>query len=322
MSLGARCVLLACLWQAGCAVAQFSRPSAVFDRQQLLEDLRILAADDMEGREVGTAGGSRARMYVVRRFREAGIEPVNNGYEHAFAVAGSRVSGRAATQGVNVLGQIRGTTFPGRYVVVSAHYDHQGVRGGQVFNGANDNASGTAALFAVGAFFHRHRPSNTLVLAAFDAEETGRRGAKAFIERPPVDLVAVVVNVNLDMIGRDPTDRLYVAGTYAYPFLKPYVMRVAERAPVKLLVGHDDPTQNGVEDWTSSSDHSAFHTRRIPFLYLGVEDFENHHRPTDDFETITQGFYVRAVETAIDLLRTLDANLERIARDRALVQGK
>ena len=81
----------------------------------------------------------------------------------------------------NVVGRIDGTAAPGRYIVVSAHYDHIGVRNGQVFNGADDNASGTAALFALARHFSANRPRHSLIFAAFDAEESGLRGARHFV---------------------------------------------------------------------------------------------------------------------------------------------
>ena len=107
----------------------------------------------------------------------------------------------------------------------------------------------------------------------------------------------MVVNVNIDMIGRAPDDKLFAAGSHAYPFLKPYLERVAAKAPVKFLLGHDDPQRKDVEDWTRDSDHFVFHQAKIPFIYIGVEDFDQHHKATDDYETISHDFYVRAVET-------------------------
>ena len=87
---------------------------------------------------------------------------------------------------------------------MSAHYDHIGVRNGQVFNGADDNASGTAALFALGKYFSEHRPEHTVIFAAFDAEEAGEWGSKSFVKQPPVPAASIVVNINMDMIARDP----------------------------------------------------------------------------------------------------------------------
>src|SRR5437870_13381050 len=102
--------------------------SAVIDAPRLLDDLRALAADDMQGREVGTPGGAKARAYVMERFRASGIMPFGTSYEQAFTFGAER-------KGVNVIGRIEGTSQPDRYIVVSAHYDHLGVRNGQIFPG-------------------------------------------------------------------------------------------------------------------------------------------------------------------------------------------
>jgi putative aminopeptidase FrvX len=307
--------LLIALCAAG-ALSQGVRRSELFDAPQLLRDLQALSADDMQGRQVGTPGGEKARAYVLRRFKESGIQPFGSDFAQPFAFTGGRAGTQTERKGANVVGVVNGTKTPGRYIVMTAHYDHIGVRDGQVFNGADDNASGTAALFAVGKYFSAHPPANSLIVAAFDGEESGLRGANAFLKTPPVPVTSMAVNVNLDMIGRDPADTLYAAGTYAYPFLKPYVDRVASKAPVKLLAGHDDPTKKSVEDWTRDSDHYAFHQQKIPFIYLGVEDFDQHHKATDDYETMSHDFYVRAVETAIRLIQEFDANLDAIAKSK------
>jgi hypothetical protein len=97
------------------------------------------------------------------------------------------------------------------------------------------------------------------------------------------------------------------------PWLRPYVERVAARAPVKLLMGHDKPG-SGQDDWTRDSDHWPFLEAGIPALYLGVEDEKQHHQPTDDYETMTYGFYVSAVETAIQLIKELDADLDQVRK--------
>jgi len=279
-------------------------PPAV-DRSELLRDLRVLSADAMEGREIGTPGSERARAYVVERFHAVGLEPVAGTFVHPFATpARGRAGGRP---GGNVLGRLAGTKTPDQVLVISAHYDHVGVRGGEVFNGADDNASGTAALFAIARHFARHPPRHSLILAAFDGEETGLIGAREFVRQPPVPRSAIRLNVNVDMIGRDADDVLYVVGTRAFPWLRPLIAGVASRAPVTLRMGHDDPA-NPREDWTRASDHYAFMEAGIPALFFSVEDEEHHHRPSDDYETMTHDFYVRAVETIIDTITVLDAN--------------
>ena len=294
---------------------QTARPSTLIDSAQLLHDLQVLSADDMQGRQVDTAGGEKARAYVIERFKAAGIKPFGDTYTAPFTFATSRAAVPGARHGVNVIGHIDGTRQPPRYIVVSAHYDHLGVRNGQVYNGADDNASGTAALFALGKYFSAHPPAHSLIFAAFDAEESGLRGSQAFVKQPPVDLSSIIVDLNLDMIGRDPDDKLFAVGTRLNPFLRPYLERVVASVPIKLLFGHEDPNEK--EDWTKDSDHWSFQQARIPAIYLGDEDFDQHHKATDDFETMTYTFFIGATETALAVAREFDANLEAIARQRA-----
>jgi Zn-dependent M28 family amino/carboxypeptidase len=287
--------------------------SALFDAQQLLKDLEILSADDMQGRRVATPGGEKARAYVVERFKASGILPFGASYESPFAIAGGGRTGGTETTGVNVVGRIEGRNTS-RYIVITAHYDHIGVRNGEVFNGADDNASGTAALFALAKYFSTRKPANSLLFVAFDAEEGGLRGARAFVAKPPVPAESLIINLNMDMIGRDTKDLLYVAGTTPQPFLKPFIERIAAKAPVKLTMGYDSSAWK--ENWMGQSDHAAFCQAKIPCLYFGVEDFENHHKATDDYATMTHGFYVRAVETMVRAVEEFDANLDAVIKAR------
>jgi hypothetical protein len=297
--------------------------STVIDAPVLLRDLKTLSADDMEGRQIGTPGGAKARAFVIERFKASGLQPFGDSFEQPFTFTAGRGATQAERQGVNVVGRIDGTRNPKRYIVISAHYDHIGVRNGQVANGADDNASGTAALFALAKYFSAHRPANTLIFAAFDGEESGLRGARAFVAKPPVDAAAIAINLNMDMIGRDPNNLLYVVGTFTQPFLKPFIERIAAKAPVKLVMGHDDPEKakanpgkQEFEDWTADSDHKAFCDAKIPCLYFGVEDFDQHHRVTDDFETMTQAFYVHAVETMVRAAEEFDSRLDDMLKAR------
>jgi Zn-dependent M28 family amino/carboxypeptidase len=276
------------------------------DRGILLKDLATLSADAMEGREAGTPGGARARAYLVQRFAEAGIRPFGDSYEQPIEVPARDRS--APIAGANLVGHLPGTRRPARYIVVSAHYDHVGVQNGIVYNGANDNASGTAALLAIARRFARQPLGHGLIVAAFDAEEQGLVGARAFVRTPPVDRAAIALNVNVDMIGREAEDRLFVVGARGRPALAAVIARVALRAPLRLIMGHDDPVRRA-DDWTRDSDQYAFIEAGIPGLLFSVEDTAEHHRSTDDYETMTYDFYVRAVETVIDVVEEMDRSM-------------
>jgi hypothetical protein len=110
----------------------------------------------------------------------------------------------------------------------------------------------------------------------------------------------------MDMLGRDDRDTLFVTGTARQPRLRAVMERVAVAAPLHLRLGHDGGDSG--EDWTKDSDHYAFIEAGLDALYFGVEDYAQLHRPTDDFETITYGFYVKAVETVIAALEAFDAD--------------
>ncbi len=300
-------IALATLLFCGAAAVSSEQASSPVRRDQLLADLKTLSADDMEGRLVGSPGGAKARAFVIERFKAVGLKPFGASFEFPFTFTGSRGAAAAERQGINLLGLVTGTREPNRYLVITAHYDHIGVRNGVTFNGADDNASGTAALFALAEYFVKNPPAHSLIFAAFDAEESGLRGARAFVAKPPVDAGALLINLNMDMIGRDDNNLLYVVGTTSQPTLKPVIERVAASASVKLTMGHDDPTKKDVEDWTNSSDHAPFCQAKIPCLYFGVEDFKNHHKATDKYDTMTYDFYVRVVETMIAVTRAFDA---------------
>lgn len=302
----------------GTAPAAVRAPA--IDAGELLADVRALSSDAMEGRGAGTPGGERARAYVVGRFKESGLKPFGASYLQPFKFTPRRET--AEREGANVVGYVRGSSRPERFIVVTAHYDHLGVRGRQIYNGADDNASGVAGLLAVARRFARRPPRHSIIFVAFDNEEDGGGGSRKFVADPPVDLGAVVLNVNLDMIGRNDKGELYAVGAHHYPFLKPYLERVAATSRLRLLQGHDDPARGAQNDWTFQSDHGAFHRAGVPFVYFGVEDHADYHQPTDDFERITRDFFTRAAETVLAAVELFDAELAAIERERGAARAK
>jgi hypothetical protein len=287
---------------APAAVAEPSRDGRV-DADQLMADLHALSAPEMEGRLAGSPGSRRAQAYIRARFEALGLEPVGGSYAHAVPLSGSAAAAR--DDGVNLLGLIRGTREPDRFVLVGAHYDHLGVRNGVLYPGADDNASGVSAMLALAGWFARHRPDRSVLFIAFDAEEQGLAGAKQFVARPPIDLRQVTVLVNLDMIGRGDDHTVVVAGTHHAPALKPVVASAAAGRDLTVHFGHDDPASSAEKDWTHLSDHGPFHSAGVPFLYFGVRDHPDYHRPTDTPDRIPRRFFVEATELVLDVVRRL-----------------
>lgn len=275
------------------------------DAALLLREMSLLAHDSMEGRRTGTEGNARARRFLLREFDRIGLEPAGGNRSQSFQVVvpGSQ---DVTFEGVNVVGLVEGRREPDLHLVVTAHFDHLGVRDGEIYNGADDNASGTAALLALARHFVENPPDHSILFVAMDAEELGLQGARAFLNDPPVPLDHVVMNVNMDMVSRSESGELWAAGTHHYPFLEPLVDEVVLEARVTLLKGHDSPDLPPGDDWTMASDHGPFHERGIPFIYFGVEDHPGYHDPTDTFENITPDFYVAAVETILDFVLVAD----------------
>jgi hypothetical protein len=269
------------------------------DADVFLADIETLAADDMSGRLVGTEGSIKAQQYIVGRFNAIGISPWRGDFSHQFKM--KHRDGRDIDNATNLVGVVEGTANDGRYIVITAHYDHLGEHDGKIFNGADDNASGVAGLLAAATYFKANPLPVGLIFAALDAEEGGLRGAHALVaQMDSLGLLdTVVMNINMDMISVSEVGELYAVGTYHYPFLKPVIEAVASESPITLLMGHDSPDLKPGDDWTNSSDHAAFHRKGIPFIYFGVEDHAWYHTSDDTFDKVTREFAVGAAETVI-----------------------
>jgi hypothetical protein len=287
-----------------------------FDEALVIGTLQILAHDSLQGRKPGTEGHAKAQAYLVEKFRALGIDSLGPGYLQPFE---AKLRGGGVVPAANIVGVIRGANFPEKYVVVGAHYDHVGVEDGQIHNGADDNASGVGGLLGIASYLKSKPPKHSVLLVAFDAEESGLQGAKHFVAHPAVPLSKVVVMVNMDMISRSDAQEVYASGAGHYPFLKHHLL-VAGKAvePVAMKLGHDVPpkSRNDAQDWTQSSDHGPFHNAGVPYVYFGVEDHPHYHKPSDDFETIDREFYLNVVDLVLRSVVEFDQHLGLIEQQR------
>ena len=266
-----------------------------FDSTVLIRNLKDLSSDVMEGRKAGTEGGKKAQTYIIDQLKKSGIEPFVSHYVQSFALSSG--------EGANILAMIPGKQK--ETIVISAHYDHLGIRNQAVFNGADDNASGVGALLAMAQYFKKNPPQHRLIFAFFDAEEMGLRGSAHFTKSIDAQKENIVLNVNLDMVSRSDKQELYACGGFHYPDVKKKIEGVQTPAGLKLSFGHDDPAL-GNDDWTNQSDHYNFHQKKIAFVYFGVEDHPDYHRSTDDFEKVNKVFYSKSVETILQCVKALD----------------
>lgn len=292
------------------------------DDKALLNNLKELSSDAYEGRAFATKGNQKGQAFVAQKFKEAGLSYYQGNsfiqsFDHTFTGrwrqrlypvknAKKDLSNVPDTTlvGGNVVGMIKGKTD--KTIVITAHHDHLGKRGDKIYNGADDDASGTAALIAMANYFNAKSPKHNLVFAAVDAEEIGSHGAEYFAKNFENIKQKVVLNINMDMIAHNNNNELYASGLHHYPQLKPQLENL--KSSVSLLFGHD-PSNPKQDDWTHSSDHRIFHKRGIPFVYFGVEDHKDYHKPTDTFENINPQFYIEAVKLIIEVIENFDQGL-------------
>jgi putative aminopeptidase FrvX len=288
--------------------APFCLSAQEINRETLLGDIQYLSSDELAGRKPLTQGNYAAAQFIRDRFKALGLTSQYRNYTQFFSLKADRGRGEVLGQGSNIVGFLPGQESD-KLIVVTAHYDHLGTsEAGQIYNGADDNASGTAGLLALADYFMRHKPRASMLFVALDAEEMGLQGARALVRDFPFPLENVLVNINMDMISRSEQNELYAAGTRHYPQLERMLQIASKDAGVKLRFGHDEPG-TGADDWTHASDHAAFHEKGIPFVYFGVEDHPDYHKPSDIFDHIDVDFYYQAVHLIAKCVRELDEGL-------------
>jgi hypothetical protein len=290
-----------------------------FSREALAADIEFLASDERAGRAPGTPGDQVSAAYIQERFRCLGLTPANPGgsYLQPFVTS----NGKATT---NVVAYLPGrdSTLGSEIVLMGAHYDHLGVAGGQVFNGANDNASGVAAMLAVARALRQSgtTPRRTIAFVAFGFEEHNGvcEGSEFFVRQPPATLPLdrIVYIVNTDMVGTYFSEGVLTTygsfpGTPARTVLDGHV---AAYPSLKLLLN-----QAADQD---SSDFQAFCNRGIPYLYFETWDLTCYHKPCDDAARIdypNMGSIAKLSRDVVVGLGDTDVNL-KAARSTAVTR--
>lgn len=283
-----------------CFAQSLANSNSLFSQENLLKHIKTLSSDAFEGRRTGTKGAIKAERYIVNQFTAHGVLPLGKdfGQQFSFTSEGKQYNG------VNILGLIKGTLYPEKYIVISAHYDHEGIKNGIIFNGADDDASGVSALFSFAEYFKTHPPKHSVILAAFDAEELGLQGSKYFVSHSIIPLKQIMINLNMDMISRSDKNELFAVGTVYNETLKKVIVNHNYSKKIYFLTGHDEG--NWKDNWTYSSDHANFHKKGIPFLYFGVDDHEDYHKPTYDYENIQPEFFIEAVKVIMSVFEKID----------------
>lgn len=248
-----------------------------------------LADDAMKGRAAGKAGGHKAGDWIAKRLQELGVDAPAEGYFQPF---GSNMR--------NVLGTIPGTST--ETVVIGAHYDHLGPGNG-IYNGADDNASGCAAVLEIARAFKASgvKPRRTVVFAFFDGEELGKLGSKHYTS---VDRSTVMM-INFDMVGRMHRRTVRLSGMQTSPHNTAWVDAAAAKV-ARLRVKRLD----GV---SSSSDHAAFHAYGVPILMLHTSQHTDYHQPSDESRRIDHDGIVKIAKLGFLLAHQAANSTEDLA---------
>lgn len=277
---------------------------------QIEADVRWLADDAREGRGVGTQGLRASAEYIARRFVDLGLEPGGTeGYFQPFEMGSSPMFASAAgTRVRNVVGVLPGRgALAGQVVVFGAHFDHLGdgtgvyahvvtdpAAVGQVHNGADDNASGTAALMHVAQrLAQRHADERrTFVFVAFTAEELGTIGSQYYVDHPTFPNDSTVAMLNFDMVGRLQADSLVIGGTASASGL--------ELALERVNAGYGLVISKQADPW-GASDHYVFYAETIPVLHFYTNTHRDYHNPEDDWDKIRPEGIAKIAQFAGDL---------------------
>lgn len=285
-----------------------------FAQSNALQDLKVdvvyLSSDYLEGRETGSKGEALAAEYIAHRFKAIGLKPMGENdtwfhdFDFVFKSNPHAAEGEPRT-GMNVVGYIDNgapTT-----VVIGAHYDHLGhghfgsLHAGEkaIHNGADDNASGIAAMLRIAAALNKtgKAKGNNYLFIGFSGEELGLYGSKNFVNTPTIDKGAINYMINMDMVGRLNEEKvLAVNGAGTSPVWKP--------ALEKIKVG-------GIQAKTSDSgvgpsDHTSFYLENIPVLHFFTGQHMDYHKPSDDAHLVNYQGLLDVSDYIIALIENLD----------------
>ena len=284
--------------------------------RDIQSDVRYLADDRLEGRKLGTPGADSAAEYIARRFQRIGLQAGPGGWFQSFVVDPSAPAAAHAglangASGRNVIGVLVGKDrrLRDEIIIVGAHYDHLGLGGfgslapdstGRVHNGADDNASGVAAILAIAKRLKDHRPARTVVFIAFTGEEEGLLGSAWYTKHPLYPLERTVAMLNFDMVGRLRNDKLIVYGAATSNEWPRLLDSLNATARFDLKASGDG---------YGPSDHASFYAMHRPVLHFFTDLHEDYHRPSDDAPAI--------FAEGIDRVADYAANVVRVVGDRA-----
>jgi len=264
--------------------------------KDLGKHLFIYASDEFEGRNTGEPGQKKAVKYLKDFYVSQGIASPLGGDNYFQEVPSEYLSsnrrGMTLKDSENVLAYIKGTEKPDEIIVISAHLDHEGIKDGEIYNGADDDGSGTVAILEIAEAFKQAAdagkgPKRSILFLHVTGEEKGLLGSKYYTENPIFPLANTVTNLNIDMIGR-VDDRHKGNPNYVYLIgsdkLSTELHNISEAMNKKYTNIDLDYKYNDDNDpnrFYYRSDHYNFAKHNIPIIFYFNGTHADYHRPTD-----------------------------------------
>ena len=259
----------------------------------------VYSSDFFKGRETGKLGQKRAVTFISEYYESLNIKEAK-GTENYFQKMKLNISGNIVDT-ENVVAIIDGSDKPNEYIIISSHLDHEGEKNGVIYNGADDNASGTVGVLKIAEAFQNavlsgYRPKRSIVFLHLTGEEKGLLGSKFYTDNPLYPLKNTMVNLNIDMIGRiDPKHKnnleryIYLIGTNLLSSELHEVSESTNKNTTKLYLDYKYNYIDQSECIYYRSDHFHFVKNNIPAIFYFNGIHQDYHKPTDTAEKIEYG---------------------------------
>jgi len=299
--------------------------------EKLKTKLTIVASDEMEGRDTGSKGQKKAGNYLIEQYKKSGIPFPKGASSYYQSVPASFMNARYGTlpDSENIWAYIEGSEKPNEVLVISAHYDHVGIKGGEVYNGADDDGSGTVAVLQIAEAFQKakkegHDPKRSILFLHVTGEEHGLHGSRFYSEHPLFPIANTVADINIDMIGRRDFDHpntnnyVYVIGAdrLSSDLHNITVAQNDKYTKLDLDFKFNDPKDPN--HFYERSDHYNFAKFGIPavFLFNGVH--ADYHQKSDEVDKIEFDALAKRAQLAFAIAWDLANRPERIVVDKPI----
>ena len=271
--------------------------SKTITSKELKEHLYLFASDEFNGRKAGSPGQKKGVNFLKDYYSSKKI-PSPYPDSSYFQTIPKTYLGEGFNDTENVLAFIKGKEKPNEVIVVSAHHDHEGVdKDGNIYNGADDDGSGTVALLEMAEAFKEaenngHGPKRSILFLHLTAEEVGLQGSKYYTENPAFPLENTVANLNIDMIGRvdryheNNPEYVYLIGADRLSTELHYISEAVNNEFIKLNLNYKYNEENEHNRYYYRSDHYNFAKHNIPVIFYFNGEHEDYHQVTDTADKI------------------------------------